>query len=68
MTTYITKSGDVLDEVVAKFYGHDAGMTEKVLEANPMLAEKGAVLPSGVVIELPIESTRAEKELVRLWD
>ena len=68
MAQYITKAGDVLDEVVAKFYGHDAGMTEKVLEANPMLAEKGAVLPSGVTIELPVESMRSEKELVRLWD
>jgi len=67
MATYTTKAGDMVDEVCFKHYGHDAGMTEKVLEANVGLADFGAVLPAGITIILPDHLTRADAALVRLW-
>lgn len=66
--TYQTKDGDVLDDVVSRYYGDTAnGIVELVLEANRGLADLGPVLPAGVSITLPDRPAVATESLVRLW-
>lgn len=69
MTSYTTKDGDTLDYVCWRYYGRSSGAVEAVLEANRDLAERGVVLPAGVVIALPeiVEEDTAPK-LTRLWE
>lgn len=65
---YRTKDGDVLDAVCKRHYGDLAYRVEDVIAANPGLAARGPVLPSGVIIELPeIEDTAQERPTIRLW-
>jgi phage tail protein X len=67
---YITSDGDMVDQVVWKFYGDTAGrMVERVLDANPGLADLGPLLPAGERIllpELPIIPIAATQGL-KLW-
>ena len=64
---YRTRDGDMLDDICLKYYQR-TDVLPQVLAANPRLALMGAVLPAGVVINLPvIAAPKAEKE-VRLWD
>ena len=65
MPHYRTRQGDSLDEICWRYYGHSS-LVEKVLEANPDLAEIGPVLPAGVRIVLPEQSEPVEIP-VRLW-
>ena len=68
MTTYVTRDGDVLDEICRATYGDRKGATEAVLAANRGLAGRGPVLQGGVVIELPDLPAAAPAPTVRLWD
>ncbi|BBF79273.1 tail protein X [Acinetobacter ursingii] len=71
MATYLTKEGDTLDFIAYKYYGStDNQQVEKILSANYKLSEYPAVLPEGVLIELP-EQTRTptiSSKKVKLWD
>lgn len=60
----------MVDEIAWTYYGTtDAGQTEAILAANPGLADYGPVLPSGVVITLPDQTTvAATSQGVKLWD
>jgi len=65
---YRTRDGDMLDAICWKHYGREAAITA-VLEANPHLAERGPVLPAGLVITLPDLPPAPETAgTVRLWD
>lgn len=69
MPVYQTRKNDVLDRICFKHYGHTKGTVEAVLEANPGLADKGAVLPSGILITLPmLPEAESKKPSIRLWD
>ena len=72
MSTHVTVDGDVLDAIIAARYGQRADVLGKVLravlDANPGLAERGAVLPAGVAIKLPDLPLPAAIPTVRLWD
>jgi phage tail protein X len=69
MATYITKDGDTADSVTWKYYGRqDQQTVEQVLQANPGLADRGAVLPLGVRIELPELVKPVAVQGPRLWD
>ncbi|EPV3668449.1 tail protein X, partial [Enterobacter hormaechei] len=50
--TYQTRDGDVLDAICATHYGTEnlSYIVTQVLEANPGLADRGAVYPSGLFI------------------
>lgn len=67
MITYITKDGDVLDEICWKYYGQTSGSLEKVLEANRHLAELGAIFSAGVKITLPDLDQEEATESIKLW-
>ncbi|MEJ1412772.1 MAG: tail protein X [Candidatus Sedimenticola sp. (ex Thyasira tokunagai)] len=68
MSTAITQQGDTVDLVCRRYYGTTVGVTEQVLEANPGLAEHGAVLPSGLLINLPAATDKPETNTINLWD
>ncbi|MDH4585645.1 phage tail protein [Pseudomonas sp. BN415] len=69
MATTIATQGDTVDAICWRHYGRTAGVTEAVLEANPGLAELGAVIPHGTTIVLPDAAPQAEqRQVVNLWD
>lgn len=57
----------MLDLICLQYYGREDAFVE-VLAANPMLAEAGAVLPAGLLIELPEIKPKTQQRTVRLWD
>lgn len=70
MPQYITTAGDTVDFIAWKYYGTQQGQVlEKLLNANPKLADYGPVLPAGVVVEMPsIGSSLSQAKGVKLWD
>lgn len=69
MATVIAHQGDTVDAICWRHYGRTAGVTEAVLEANPGLADQGAVIPHGTAVVLPDAAPQAEqRQVVNLWD
>lgn len=69
METVRADQGDTVDAICWRYYGRTAGVTEAVLEANPGLADIGAVLPMGHAVKLPdIEQQQEQNNTVNLWD
>nr|WP_273908490.1 tail protein X [Enterobacter bugandensis] len=68
--TYQTRDGDVLDAVCATHYGTEnlSFIVTQVLEANPGLADIGAVYPSGLFITLPDLAPQVQDSAFSLWD
>ncbi len=65
---YRTKEGDVLDAICARHYVDIPFRIEDVITANPGLSALGPVLPSGLIIDLPLfEDGAPERATVRLW-
>ncbi|ASX25859.1 tail protein X [Candidatus Williamhamiltonella defendens] len=65
---YRTVKGQTVDEIVWKHYGNRRGAVETVLEANRGLADYGALLPGGLVIDLPDDVPPKPVRGLRLWD
>lgn len=65
---YRTKEGDQLDHICWKHYGDQPRAMEQVLEANPGLSDQGAVLPSGLLIQLPDLAVFEDSSTISLWD
>ena len=66
-TQYITREGDMLDDICRRVYGEQKpGQVEAVMLANPGLATKGFIYPSGLLIVLPDLPAKADAT-VRLW-
>jgi len=69
MASVRAQQGDTVDAICWRHYGRTAGVTEAVLDANPGLADLGAVLPNGHLIDLPDAPPQAEqRQVVNLWD
>lgn len=69
MITIRAVQGETLDQLLFRATGRTAGITEQVLNANPGLADKGAVLPEGTVVHLPRDPiVGTEIKTVQLWD
>lgn len=67
--SYKTREGDLVDGIAWRYYGTRGGqVTEKLLDANPGLADHGPELPAGLVLTLPDMPTPATTKAVRLWD
>ncbi len=67
MTTYKTKDGDTLDAICWRHYGRTSGAVEKVLIANRHLENYDAVLPNGVIINLPVIEPPKNNQKIKLW-
>ncbi|MEE9946551.1 MAG: tail protein X [Pseudomonas asiatica] len=64
-----TQQNDTVDALCWRHYGRTAGVVEAVLDANPGLADKGPVLPSGLLVTLPeLQAAAPERQMVNLWD
>ncbi|MHA6717890.1 tail protein X [Sphingomonas sp. RS6] len=63
------RQGDTLDELLWRERGLGAEALEAVLAANPGLADRGAVLPIGTPVTLPVIAAQAQpvRETVQLW-
>ncbi|MEI9729280.1 tail protein X [Enterobacter hormaechei] len=68
--TYQTRDGDVLDAICATHYGTEnlSYIVTQVLEANPGLADRGAIYPSGLYITLPDLAPPVQASDYSLWD
>ncbi|WP_058910970.1 tail protein X [Entomohabitans teleogrylli] len=64
----IASQGDTLDIICQRYYGRTQAVFERVLDANPGLAELGVILPHGTVIDLPAVPSSSVTETVNLWD
>ncbi len=67
-TTYVTRDGDMVDEICWRHYGHSNGVTEMVLDVNYRLAGQPLQLPAGLAITLPEAPEQPSEQVVRLWD
>lgn len=69
MAQYITRNGESVDYIAAKYYGSTSNLVvETVLAANPGLADYGPLLPSNIEITLPDLPKPAQSDGVHLWD
>lgn len=69
MAQYLTKTGDMLDEIAYRYYGHTNNkVVERILDANFGLSQYEALLPAGVLIELPEVKQTIDTRKVKLWD
>ncbi|UUQ64238.1 tail protein X [Pseudomonas fuscovaginae UPB0736] len=62
-----TSSGDLLDTICYRYYGHLNGSMEAVLEANQGLADEVQPYRAGVLITLP-DLPAPSTETILLWD
>lgn len=64
-----TQQGDTVDLLCWRHFGRTQGLVEIVLERNPGLADYGAVLPYGLIVEIPeAPEDKPETPLIKLWD
>ncbi len=71
MAQYRTVQNDMLDAICHRHYGTPTGTVEAVLAANPGLASHGAILPAGLLVELPDNVQPQQQSItptVRLYD
>lgn len=67
--TYLTSDGDTADYIAWKYYNtQDGKVVEQLLAANPGLADRGPVLPAGLLVTLPEIVLETAEQSVRLWD
>ena len=67
MSKYRTNDGDMVDAICKAHYGNEDKAVE-VYAANPGLAQRGPVLPMGLIIELPEISMQNVQKSIRLWN
>jgi phage tail protein X len=63
--------GETVDALCWRVLGRTRGVVERVLEANPGLAQHGPILPHGLLVELPDElppPAQSGAERLQLWD
>jgi phage tail protein X len=65
--TYLTQEGDTADLIAFERFGGSSGPTEAILDANPGLAARAAVLPAGLTIRIPVPVKKDRKQSTRLW-
>ncbi|MBT0721061.1 phage tail protein [Rosenbergiella collisarenosi] len=70
VTIYQTRDGDMLDAICAERYGsvHLGKTLVLVLQANPGLADLGAVYAAGVSVVLPELPAQASIPSFVLWE
>ncbi len=66
-TTYVTVGGETVDYIAWIERKLPRGGAQKILDANPGLAELGAVLPAGVKVIIPDIQIKKTKTTPRIW-
>ncbi|MEO6934934.1 MAG: tail protein X [Collimonas sp.] len=61
---------DTLDALCWRHLGATANVVEAALELNPGLADRGTILPHGLLVNLPEPTATPTKtaQVVNLWD
>lgn len=59
--------GETLDMICAREYADVARGLKAVLDANPSLRHVGAVLPIGMIVQVPVLPLAADPPQIRLW-
>lgn len=67
-TTARAHQNDTIDSLCWRHYGITQGMVEAVLQANPGLAEQGAMLPQGTQVRMPVATAKPIQPVIQLWD
>jgi len=65
---YQTIDGDMLDLVAYREYGISSGVTEVLMDYNYRIADYPIVMSAGVEVELPPQSPKKLRQIIRLWD
>lgn len=65
-TTYRTSSGDILDTLAYRHYGHLNGVVEAIYQANPGLPAQPQPFAAGVVILFP-DIDQPSGDAIQLW-
>ena len=65
MKYIVSRTDELLDQIVFNYYGEEAGYLEKILSCNTHLYELNAILPEHTIINLP-EITAGAKLRVKL--
>lgn len=66
VTIYITRDGDVLDEICWRFYGNTDNLIN-VYKENPGLSDMGTHYESGIEIKLPEITEMQVTYTAALW-
>ncbi|WP_133522628.1 tail protein X [Buttiauxella sp. JUb87] len=66
VTIYITRDGDILDEICWRFYGDTKNLID-VFNANPGLSELGNYYEAGIEIKLPVIAEEPTIYTPSLW-
>ena len=66
MSEYITKDGDMLDAICFDYYKTELALSE-VLEANPDIADNGAIFKAGIKVILPDIYPEKHNKSLTLW-
>lgn len=69
----VVKGDDIALDLLLwrRFKSYRPGFVERVLDANPGLADLGPILPIGTEVTVPLDAPElkpAERPVVRLWD
>lgn len=69
----VARQGDKLDQLLFRDAGLGPNELTRVLDANPGLADLGAILPLGTVVIVPATATTEAsatrvRPLIQLWD
>ena len=68
----VARQGDKLDQLLFRDAGLGPNELTRVMDANPGLADLGAILPLGTVVIVPATATEASatrvRPLIQLWD
>lgn len=68
MRTVYAHQGETLDALLYRVVGATDGITERVLEMNPGLADKGPILAEGTAVQVPETPTGTRRiETIQLW-
>lgn len=65
-TIYRTSSGDILDTLAYRHYGHLNGVVEAIYQANPGLSAQPQPFVAGLEIVFPVISSPAG-DAIQLW-
>lgn len=69
MIVHRTGQGEMLDLICYRYYGPAPGVVELVLDVNRGLADRGPILPAGMLILLPrVFAAQAGAATIKLWD
>ena len=65
-----SRQGDTLDELLWRERSLGPEDLSRVLDLNPGLADRGAVLPIGTAVNVPdaVQPTTPTLPLIQLWD